>query len=74
MEFNLVDAWEALDKHRKGFVTPLDLIECLDDISILGMPEQAKEGAISLFLSIYSRTDGLGRLRFADFTGLIGPG
>ena len=39
MEFNLVDAWEALDKHRKGFVTPLDLIESLDDINILGMPE-----------------------------------
>ena len=39
MDFNLYDAWEALDRHRKGFVTPLDLIESLEDIKVLGMPE-----------------------------------
>ncbi len=41
MDFNLFDAWESLDKHRKGFMTPLDLTESLEDISVLGMPEQA---------------------------------
>ena len=73
MEFNLFDAWEALDKHRKGFVTPLDMVESLEDIDVLGMPDQAKDSAINLFLSIYSKTDGQGRLRFADFTGFVGP-
>ena len=41
MDFNLFDAWESLDKHRKGFMTPLDLTESLEDIAVLGMPEQA---------------------------------
>ena len=39
MEYNVYDAWEVLDRHRKGFVTPLDLIESLDDINVLGMHE-----------------------------------
>ena len=38
LDFNLVDAFEALDKGRKGFVTTLDLVECLEDIKILDMP------------------------------------
>lgn len=58
MDFNLSDAWEALDKHRKGFLTPLDLVESLDDSNILGMPGQATERDVNLFLSIYSKTDG----------------
>jgi len=73
MDFNLFDAWESLDKHRKGFMTPLDLTESLEDISILGMPEQAQDNSVNLFLSIYSQTDGLSRLRFADFTQTVGP-
>ena len=54
MDYNLFDAWEALDKHRKGFKTPLDLTESLEYIAILGMPEQAQESCVNLFLSIYS--------------------
>ena len=38
LDFNLIDAFEALDKERKGFVTALDLVESLDDIKILDMP------------------------------------
>ena len=58
MDFNLYDAWEGLDKHRKGFLTPLDLTESLEDINALGMPDQAKESSVNLFLSVYGKTDG----------------
>ena len=54
MDFNLFDAWEALDRHRKGFVTPLDLIESLEDIKVLGMPEQANDSIVNQFLATYS--------------------
>lgn len=43
MDFNVYDAWEALDKHRKGFLTPLDFTESLEDINALGMPDHAKD-------------------------------
>ena len=54
LDFNLFDAWEALDRHRKGFMTPLDLVESLEDINILGMPDQASESNVNLFLGVYS--------------------
>ena len=73
MDFNLYDAWESLDKHRKGFLTPLDLMESLEDISALGMPDHAKEEQVNLFFSVYCKTEGSARFRFADFTGTIGP-
>ena len=73
MDFNLYDAWEGLDKHRKGFLTPLDLTESLEDINALGMPDHAKESSVNLFLSVYGKTEGQGRFRFADFAETVGP-
>ena len=54
-------------------MTPLDLIECLDDNDCLGMQDYANEVSVNLFLGMYGKTDGKGRLRFADFGGCVGP-
>ena len=38
LDFNIFDAFEALDKERKGFITVLDLVEGLESFKILDMP------------------------------------
>ena len=73
LDFNLYDAWDALDKYRKGFLTPLDLAECLEDVNTLGMPQYAKESSVNIFLSVYGKTQSNCRFRFADFTEAVGP-
>ena len=54
LDFNLIDAFEALDKNRKGFVTALDLVECLDDIKILDMPGYCQEAMVKTFINEYA--------------------
>jgi hypothetical protein len=37
VDFNLYDAFEALDKRpRKGFITQIELLECIEDSLIIG--------------------------------------
>ena len=38
LDFNVYDAYEALDKDRKGFVTIIDLVEGLESFKVLDMP------------------------------------
>ena len=77
LDFNLIDAFEALDKNRKGFVTALDLVECLEDIKILDMPDYCKETQVKMFINEYASKGtepGLGgKMRFVDFAQIIGP-
>ena len=77
LDFNSIDAFEALDKNRKGFVTTLDLVECLDDIKILDMPDYCQEATVKMFINEYaskSTEPGAGgRMRFADFAQIISP-
>ena len=71
LDFNLIDAFEALDKNRKGFVTALDLVECLDDIKILDMPDYCQESQVKMFINEFvskrSEPGTGGRMRFVDF-------
>ena len=77
LDFNIFDAFEALDKERKGFITVLDLVEGLESFKILDMPQYCQEATVKMFLNEYgpkSDTPGQsGRLRISDFANIVGP-
>ena len=58
LDFNLIDAFEALDKNRKGFVTTLDLVESLEDIKILDMPDYCQEAQVKMFINEFGSNTG----------------
>ena len=77
LDFNVYDAFEALDKERKGYITQLDLVEGLENFKILDMPAYCQEATVKMFLSEYCPKSSVpgqsGRLRVSDFATIIGP-
>jgi hypothetical protein len=71
-DFSLYDAFEAMDRApRKGFVSQLGLLECLEDVRILGLCQYTKKTSyVSAFLNNHCRE---GKLRFSDFLAIFGP-
>jgi len=85
LDFNLLDAFQPLDKGKKGFVTSLDLVEALEDYAVLGLPDHASIEYVNAFLQTYAITNDRNKddgpvkkthcpkMRFTDFAEALTP-
>lgn len=66
-DFNLMDAYQMLDKFSKGWVTAPEIVEALGD---LGMHPHRDD--VFLFVRRFDK-DGDGRILYSDFCDAFSP-
>lgn len=66
-DFNLMDAYQMIDKHSKGWVTVPEIIESLGDLGAYPHKDD-----VFLFLRRYDK-DGDGRMLYSDFCDAFTP-
>ena len=66
-EFNLMDAYQMIDKYSKGWVTAPEIIEALSDLG-----SYPHKDDVFLFVRRYDK-DGDGRILYSDFCDAFTP-
>ncbi len=66
-DFNLMDAYQMIDKHNKGWVTAADLTDALADYGLYPHKDD-----VYLFVRRYDR-DSDGRVLYSDFCDAFCP-
>lgn len=66
-DFNLMDAYQMIDKHSKGWVTAPELIESLNELG-----SYPHKDDVYLFVRRYDK-DGDGRVLYSDFCDAFTP-
>ena len=66
-DFNLMDGYQMLDKHSKGWVTAPEIVEALGDLGAFPHKDD-----VFLFVRRYDK-DGDGRILYSDFCDAFTP-